>query len=207
MPRSELIARQSAHPRGLLGEVVACAMAYDTARVNRLALDRLQVERSDAVLELGVGSGRALFHVAAQARDGFVAGLDPSEIMLRHARFRNARYLRQGRMELQLGRADRIPYPDGRFHKVFAVHVLYFWPDPRSELREIQRVLRPGGLLLLGFRPKDDPAVVARAPETIYTLRTLGEVKQLLEGSGFREVRTETHTDRGRQMAWSIGRR
>jgi ubiquinone/menaquinone biosynthesis C-methylase UbiE len=182
-------------------------MAYDTARVNRLALDYLEIEPGDAVLELGFGSGRALTEVSARARDGFVAGIDPSEIMLRHAKFRNGRYIRQGRMVLQLGEAAEIPYPEERFHKVFAVHVLYFWPDPQRELREIHRVLRKGGLLLLGFRPKDDPAVVARSPATVYTLHTIAQVKELLEGCGFDRVRTETHVDRGRQMAWAIARK
>ena len=207
MPRSELIARQAAHPRGLLGEVVACAMAYDTARVNRIALDYLRVEPAEAILELGFGSGRALLQVAARALDGFVAGIDPSEIMVRHAKFRNGRYIRRGKMVLQLGEAAHIPYPDERFDKALAVHVLYFWRDPRKELREIRRVLRKGGLFLLGFRPKDDPAVVAQAPATVYTLHTIADVKELLEESGYEDVRTEADVDRGKQMAWAFGRK
>jgi ubiquinone/menaquinone biosynthesis C-methylase UbiE len=207
MPRTELIARQSAHPRGLLGTIVACAMAYDTARVNRIALDYLQIQPSELILEVGFGSGRALSEVASRAREGFVAGVDPSEIMLRHATFRNGRYIRQGRMVLQLGEAAAIPYPEGHFDKAFAVHVLYFWPEPGRELRELRRVLRERGLLLLGFRPKDDPAVVARAPESVYKLHTIAEVKALLEETGFRDVRTETHVDRGRQMAWALARK
>ena len=207
MPRTKLIAQQSAHPRGLLGEVVACAMGYDTARVNRDALGYLHVEPGDAVLELGFGSGRALSQVAARAREGFVAGVDPSEIMVRHAKFRNGRYLRTGRMVLHLGEAAHIPYDDSRFDKAFAVHVLYFWHEPRGELREIHRVLRQGGLLLLGFRPKDDPAAVARSPESVYALRSLSEVEELLRETGWEGIRIETDTDRGRQMAWALARR
>lgn len=86
------------------------------------------------------------------------------------------------------------------------MHVLYFWPDPRAELREIRRVLRPDGEIVLGFRPKDDPSVVASAHPAVYTLRTRTEVEELLQECGFSQVRTESHTDRGREMAWAIAR-
>ena len=205
MSRSRWLARQSRLPQGLLGEVVALAMSYDTAQVNRAAIDRLDLHADDAVLEVGFGSGRALFQVAAKVREGFVAGVDPSEVMRRHARFRNDRYIRSGRMELQAGIAARLPYPDDRFDKAFAVHVLYFWPDPAVELAELARVLRPGGRLLLGFRPKDDPAVVAHSHPAIYDLRTLAEVEGLLKEAGFVDVRSETFTDRSRSMSWALG--
>jgi ubiquinone/menaquinone biosynthesis C-methylase UbiE len=198
------IARQSRLPEGLLGEVVALAMSYDTARVNRSVADHLDVQPADEILELGFGSGRALLEVAARAR--FVAGVDPSEVMLRHARFRNGRYLRSGRVAIGLGEAAHIPYPDARFDKAYAIHVLYFWAEPQQELREIRRVLRPGGRLLLGFRPKDDPAVVAAAHPAVYTLRTLLEVEKLLDESGFGALRTTVVTDRGRQMGWALAR-
>ncbi|MGH0035506.1 MAG: class I SAM-dependent methyltransferase [Myxococcota bacterium] len=201
------IARQSRQPEGLLGEVVACAMSYDTARVNRIALEQLDPQPGEAILELGFGSGRALAEVGARARDGFVAGVDPSEIMLRHARFRNARFLRSGRMELQLGEAAEIPYPAARFDRVFAVHVLYFWPEPARELAEMHRVLRDDGLLLLGFRPKDDPLVVARVPDTVYHLRTIDEVCALLEAGGFRDIETDVQIDQRRQIVWARARK
>ena len=206
MAKLEFIARQSSHPRGLLGEVVACAMSYDTARVNRMAIDRLDISSSDSVLELGFGHGRTLFQIAARTRQGFVAGVDPSEVMLRHARFRNGRYIRQGRMDLHLAESSKIPYPDDRFDKAFAVHVLYFWTDPRKDLLEIRRVLRTGGLVLLGFRPKDDPRVESELPKTVYKLYALKEVEGMLSESGFQQVSGEVQSIRGRQIAWVAGR-
>ena len=59
---------------------------------------------------------------------------------------------------------------------------------------------------LMGFRPKDDPGVVAAVPATVYTLRTLAEVNQLLLESGFTESRCDVQTDRGRQIAWATAR-
>ena len=207
MPRRKWLARQARQPQGLLGEVVALAMSYDTAAVNRQAIDHLDLSSGSAVLEVGFGSGKALSQIAARVREGFVAGVDPSDVMLRHARFRNARYLRSGRMELQSGLAGDLPYPDERFDRAFAVHVIYFWTEPLAELGELRRVLRPGGRMLLGFRPKDDPAVVADSNPEIYNLRTMAEVAKLLEEAGFAEARTETCTNQGRSMTWALARR
>ena len=64
MSKPELIARQSAHPRGLLGHIVARVMAFDTASVNRRVLEILRPEPGERILELGCGHGRALRRVA-----------------------------------------------------------------------------------------------------------------------------------------------
>jgi arsenite methyltransferase len=82
------------------------------------------------------------------------------------------------------------PFEDHRFDTTFAVHVVHFWPDPGFEFAEIRRVLRPGGRLLVGFRPRDEKAV-AGLPCSVYALRSVEEITTLLLGAGFGEVRGE----------------
>ena len=82
-----------------------------------------------------------------------------------------------------------IPYGNERFDAALAVHVLYFWTDAISELREIRRVLRPGGRLILGYRPRDADAVAA-LPATVYVLRSTDEVERLLVDAGFHAIRS-----------------
>ncbi len=138
----------------LLGEVVARATAFPRRDVARTLLEQLDPRPEDAVLELGFGSGRLLAAVAARVRRGLVVGVDPSEWMERHARLRNARAIREGRIQLVRGRSDDLrALPAGLFDHAYGVHVVCFWSDPAVHLREIRRVLRPGGRLLLGFSP------------------------------------------------------
>jgi ubiquinone/menaquinone biosynthesis C-methylase UbiE len=183
------IARQSRLPSGWIGEVVGRVMARDTRTANEFALDQFPVSPSDAILEIGCGHGATLVDLATRT-DGFVAGIDPSDVMVRLATRRLRGAIDAGRAAVHHCDAAQLPFDDARFDAALAVHVLYFWPDPARELREIRRVLRPGATLLLGFRP-DDPTVRAELPGDVYHLRSVAEVEQLLAGAGFEITKVE----------------
>lgn len=92
-----------------------------------------------AWLEASAGTGR--FALAL----GIAIGLDPSPAMLRLASARGIRAVR--------GHAEAIPFPDGVFDGVLMVFTLCFLEDPAAALGECRRVLRPGGVLVLGVVP------------------------------------------------------
>jgi SAM-dependent methyltransferase len=192
MAKSELIARQSRQPSGWLGEIVVRVMAFDTAHANRIAIESLAVQAGEAVLEVGCGHGRTLARIA-QAPCGFLAGIDPSEVTVRLARRRLRRWIEAGRAEISLAASSALPYPDARFDAVLAVHVLYFWKDAIADLREIRRVLRPGGRALLGYRPRDAETLAA-LPATVYSLRSVEETEELLAMAGFAAIRSTEHS-------------
>jgi SAM-dependent methyltransferase len=188
MAKSELIARQSRRPSGWLGEIVARVMSLETAPANRIALEHLAPRDGEAILEIGCGHGRTLARIA-QGPCGYLAGIDASEVMVRLARRRLRRRIEAGRAEVSLGASSALPHPDARFDAVLAVHVLYFWTDPLADLREIHRVLRPGGRVLLGYRPRDAQALAA-LPASVYSLRSVEETEGLLAQAGFAAVRS-----------------
>ncbi len=193
MKRSTLIARQGRQPSGLLGEIVGRIMARETHAANLAALAMLDLAADDRVLEVGFGHGRTLAAAAKIVTRGRLAGVDPSSVMMGIARRRNATPLRRGRMDLHLGTSQSLPFADGVFDKAYAVHTIYFWSDPERDLAEIARVLRPGGLLLLGFRSREDDAFVRNFPPEIYHIRSAGEVEGAIVAAGFSDVRTESH--------------
>jgi SAM-dependent methyltransferase len=197
MAKPELIARQSAHPTGLFGHVVARVMAFDTARANQRLLERLEPKRGEAILELGCGHGRTLRRVADRTAPGLAAGVDPSEVMLRVARSYLRRAIAAGHASVEAGDAAAIPHADATFDKAFSVHTLYFWPDLAAGLRELHRVLRPGAELFLGFHDGSDSEKRAQLPDSVYTLRSAGEVERGLEAAGFDEIRCELDAEAG----------
>jgi SAM-dependent methyltransferase len=138
----------------LLAAVRARSASCGAERVRRELLERLSVGPRDRALELGFGSGRLLFAVAARAVQGFVAGVEPEEFALRHTQRRCERLVRERRVQLLRGTSrDLSAFGTESFDKVYGVHVTYFWDDPLPHLFEIRRVLRPGGRLLLGYCP------------------------------------------------------
>jgi ubiquinone/menaquinone biosynthesis C-methylase UbiE len=190
--KPDWIARQSGRPRGWMGEIVARVMSYETIRANRIALEQLKVGAGESVLEVGCGHGRTLAAIERKHRAGLVAGIDPSAVMVALASRRLRRAIAQGRADIQLAESSQIPYEDTSFDVALAVHVLYFWPNPMQDLREILRVLRPGGRLLLGYRP-DDAAARAELPSAIYALYSTAEMEWLLSETGFDSVETQLH--------------
>lgn len=96
------------------------------------------------VLEIAVGTGRNLRHYPASAR---VTGIDVSERMLNEARKRSA--LASSEVDLQVGDAQQLPFPDGSFDTVVATLALCAIPDDGAALAEAARVLAPGGRLVL----------------------------------------------------------
>jgi ubiquinone/menaquinone biosynthesis C-methylase UbiE len=166
-------------------------MSFETAGANDQALRMLAVKPRDRVLEVGFGHGRTIERVAAMLPEGFVAGIDTSDEMLRMATRRCARLVESGRVRLAVGDSAAISYPDHSFDKAYAIHTIYFWHDPIVDLRELRRVLRGGGRLVLGFRPKDD-AAAADFPDGVYTFHAPDDVRRLLEACGFTGVQVAT---------------
>jgi ubiquinone/menaquinone biosynthesis C-methylase UbiE len=187
MRRPEFIARQSRCPTGLLGWLIATVMASETASENDAAITALDLGSHDRVLELGCGHGRTLAGIAAIVTEGLVVGVDLAEDMVRMTKRRCAAFVGAGTVEVKQGDGLTLSYPDAAFDKALTMHTLYFWRDPLAQLREIRRVLVPGGRLVLGFRPRDD-VTAGSFPASVYRFYEVDEVVQALEGAGYERV-------------------
>jgi ubiquinone/menaquinone biosynthesis C-methylase UbiE len=186
--------------------VVAQSVSYDRERVIEQALDRLAPGPEDAVLELGCGSGHLVTRVATRLRRGFVAGVEPSELMVRHARYRARRWIERGRAAIvHADSSDLGVFPQARFDRVIGVHVVCFWTEPCEDLAEVRRVLRPGGGLVLGFRP--EPLAAARSGGRDPVRVPVAQVEGWLARAGFGGIRSEVRGEAARPLAWVVAQR
>jgi ubiquinone/menaquinone biosynthesis C-methylase UbiE len=173
---------QFGRPRGIVGRLVGMILAYENRERNEWAVSLLDLKPDDRVLEIGFGPGLAIQHIAYVAR--LAAGVDHSDVMVDQASKRNAAAVREGRVDLRQGTAAVIPFPDATFDKILAVNSYHMWSDVAAGLREVQRVLKPGGLIAIVEQP-----IQATSEEGVIALADKRASE--LSAAGFAEVRLE----------------
>jgi ubiquinone/menaquinone biosynthesis C-methylase UbiE len=104
-----------------------------------------------ARVEVGFGPGVTIQPLSQLAAEGHV--IDPSREMVAQARARNATALQSGRVDLRRRSVESLPFEGNSFDKALAINSMQVWPDAVAGLREMRRVMKPGGKIALGFTP------------------------------------------------------
>jgi ubiquinone/menaquinone biosynthesis C-methylase UbiE len=176
----EHLKSQFGHPRGVVGWVVGHVLAIENRERIAWAIQQLDIQPADRVLEIGYGPGLGIEQAALHA--AHVAGLDVSEVMLSQARRRNAAGVDAGKIDLRQGDVRQLPFADHNFDKVFAINSYHIWPDGHAGLVEIQRVLKPDGAI----------GIIEQPPETIteaVVMQQRGDaIEKALTQAGFQQI-------------------
>lgn len=180
--------RQFHNPSGPGGRLAGWVMGRRSSNVerNRWAVELLDVQPTERVIEFGCGPGVALAALARRADRGLVVGVDHSQVMIRQAGRRNAAAIRAGRVRLVHAPVERLQVADGSFDASLAVNTVGMWPEPTARLRDIGRMLRPGGRIALVSQPRCPGADAATSAAAADELATL------LAGAGFEHLHVET---------------
>jgi SAM-dependent methyltransferase len=183
-------------PRGIFGRLAGWYMSRENRHMNKMAVDWLDVQAGDDVLEIGFGPGHGLELILKTTPARSVFGLDPSSEMAEQALARNQTAADAGRLRLFVGAVETMPFADAQFSRVVAISNFHVWPSREKGLREIYRVLRPEGKLVICLRralenpwPWSSPGL---SPEA------LRNDQALLETHGFHHVQFATRKQRRR---------
>jgi ubiquinone/menaquinone biosynthesis C-methylase UbiE len=193
-----LIDEQTRKPSGILGRLVGYIMKNMNDANARWTVSLLDLQPESRVLEIGFGPGMAVQYAYEKASQGFVAGVELSETMMQAAHKRNAAAIKAGRVDLKQGDVSALPYPDQSFDKALAIHSIMFWPKPVDCLKELWRVLWPGGLLAITIVPKGRRPDL---PPDLGTVYASDEIARMLSDAGFRNVRVETSPEPSKYLA------
>jgi SAM-dependent methyltransferase len=192
------INRQAAAPSGWFGRVLGLIWPREHGRLNAEVLDRLDVCGGDHVLEVGSGTGHALREVARRASAGRVLGVDVSELMVELARARNGRAV-----EVWAGDIAALPLGEAAFDRIFSVHCIYFWQDVDAVLNKLATALKPGGRLVLAFRPAGDD-IPERFRDPIYRFPRPRDLEDILARAGLDAESTSSMTTPGVMMLTAV---
>lgn len=142
------------------------------------ALARMPVEAGETVLDLGTGSGYALRALRETRDAGRSVGLDASGEMVRNARS----YTDDDRLEFLRGDFGHLPFPDDSVDHVWSMEAFYYARDPDAVLRELRRILRPGGTFFCAVN------FFAESVHTHEWQETVGVEMQLWDRERYREA-------------------
>jgi arsenite methyltransferase len=210
----------------LTQDTPALAQTYEQAGVlqfhhGKFLIGPLGLRPGDHVLDIGAGTGRLTeFAAGLVGQTGRVVGIDPLQYRIAIARLRQSKTL-----TFEVGRAEDLSkFGDATFDAVYLNSVLHWVEDKAQALKEIHRVLKPGGRLGLNVqdpaKPHESRALLRKAIQQVgfgdrhaesHPVLGLGdsELKQLLAEAGFDGYRSglrslvEVHRDADSLLRWS----
>ncbi|MEE6148209.1 class I SAM-dependent methyltransferase [Olsenella sp. YH-ols2223] len=179
-------------PTGLRGRLMLSRMNAEHAAVSDWGMAQLPATSPRSIAELGCGGGRNAAELLRRYPGASLTAIDYSpESVGRTARV-NAAEVASGRCRTLQADVSDLPLPTDTFDLATAFETVYFWPGPVASLREVLRVLKPGGTLLVvneadGTDPRDTRWTRVIDDLSIYTEQQLAE---FLREAGFVSVRS-----------------
>ncbi|ORA68983.1 SAM-dependent methyltransferase [Mycolicibacterium insubricum] len=180
------LARQLGKPTGFAGRVVSRLLNRGNRSIVVAAVAAAGCVPGVRVADIGFGGGVGL-ELLLDCDGTMVHGIEMSETMLAQAKRRFSDPILSGRLQLNSGRMESLPLDDSALDAIISTNTIYFVADLAAALRELARVLRPGGRLVLGV---GDPHQMAKMPFTRhgFRLRPIDEIVQVIREAGFGQV-------------------
>lgn len=174
------MAKQLACPRGWFGrQFMGKALNRGNRSMLDAAVEGLQPKAGERIIDVGFGGGYALDLVRERVAPARPVGVEVSRPMIEAGRARWG-----DAVELHHADVTAMPFAEAGADAVLSVNTIYFWPEPHGALKEIRRVLKPGGRLVLGVRRK---SIMRVSPLTWFGFRlySVRQIEELLRGAGF----------------------
>jgi ubiquinone/menaquinone biosynthesis C-methylase UbiE len=141
-------ANQGSKPSGWLGRFNWWRMNLSHSKLTDWGLHYISVDTHDTILDVSCGGGRTVAKLAEIAKEGKVYGIDHSGASVAASKKYVAQSATLGRVEILHGSVSQLPFPNNMFDLVTAVETHFWWPNLPGDMREVFRVLKPGGTLI-----------------------------------------------------------
>ena len=141
------LGRQVKKPTRFVGRIFAQLMNDSHSALTDWALTHLKIDPCATVLDVGCGGGRTVEKLAQIASS--VYGIDYAPGSVAESQSHNRRLIAEGKVHVQRASVSSLPFTEGFFDVVTAIETQYYWPDVANDMREILRVLKPCGRLMV----------------------------------------------------------
>ena len=191
----KFLAAQLCQPSGLFGKfIMADFLNKINERMNHFAVEQLDIKTTDKVLDIGFGGGVTIEEMLRKIDTGKIYGIEFSQVMVEQAIQKFKPEIEADKVSIEFGDVKQLPFTENTFDKICTVNTIYFWNEPLANLKEIKRVLKSDGKLVVGIRSADK---MKELPVTQYNFRLYNPeaVRDLLLEAGFTNVLID-HRDR-----------
>ena len=156
-----------------------------------IIIQKANIKAGNVVLDIGCGTGFLTLGVAkAVGKKGKVVGIDISEEMMKKAK-ENLSKAGVPNIKLRVGDAENIPLDDGSVDVVVGNMVLHHCPNPKSAVKEIARVLKPNGRIVLADMEEHKEKWLKDEMADLWLGFNLQKIKEMFQTAGLKKVNVE----------------
>jgi ubiquinone/menaquinone biosynthesis C-methylase UbiE len=184
MKFSTFFSKQARKPSGIFGRFfMSRIFEKGNSELNTFVKEVLSVKGNDNILEIGCGTGILLKQIANNLDHGFIEGVDFSKSMISIAQKKNRSHINSKMVIIRQGDFEELIFKDNYYDKILSVNTIYFWKDPTVIISKIFDLLKPKGMLVLGFHDKSEMERM-NLSESIFKLYSAKDVIKLLTAEG-----------------------
>lgn len=191
MERAEYL-QNARFPKGEDGEHILARMRESHTEVTTWTLSLMDAQPDDVILDIGCGGGRALKRLSPLVKNGKLYGVDYAETAVACTIAENREDVESGKLTVTQGSVSELPYEDKTFDKIVSIESYYFYSNLLNDLKEVRRVLKPGGRAFIAADIHDREGL---DENTLYHIETLNMTnlsfeafEQVMQEAGFTDV-------------------
>jgi ubiquinone/menaquinone biosynthesis C-methylase UbiE len=173
------------------------------SKVTDWGLSHISIDKHNTILDIGCGGGRTVNKLAAIATQGKVYGVDFSGESVAFASRINKQWIETGRVEIREASVAQLPFSANAFDVVTAVETHFWWPDLPADMREVLRVLKPGGTLIIiaeiykGANTATAKLAEKYLPLSGMALLSVNEHRELFANAGYSDIQIVDEPGKG----------
>lgn len=184
------LASQLKKPSGEQGKEVGKQMNKGNKYICLNSYNCLAPSPNANILEIGMGNGFFIKDLLALNTNLRYVGLDFSQTMIDEATKLNQAFMESGQVSFINGSIEKLPFEDNSMDCITTTNTIYFWPNLEANAKELFRVLKPKGKLLIGYRSQELMDKISFTKHN-FEKYSQQEVELLLKTTGFQKVSTE----------------
>ena len=175
-------------PKGKLGNIQLKSMNKEHTPVSLWGLKHLDIKSDDVILDVGCGGGININRMSKKAK--MVYGVDFSIESVKLSREVNRQEIYDGKVKVLEGNVANLPFEDDSFDIVTAFETVYFWPNIEKCFGEVKRVLKPGGIFLIGMESNGSDNLIMKVSEKLIDMTVYNdeEITQFLRNNDYSQI-------------------